>query len=109
MSLSHSANETPTARQLTDVARSAAVTKRRTEFVALLDSEMFSVSTIKVIQEEHSEPFQHTRAMLEKWCNEMDRQATRRKIIEALLQMGLTRPARKVFGKELVEFVRKTK
>ena len=103
VSLSSSANEMPTAKQIVDIASEAAVHVRKGELVAHLDPDLFTTDSITATQREQNTEFERTRAMLEKWCNAG--QATCRKMIEALLTMKLKRIACEVFGEQLVGYI----
>ena len=75
------------------------------QFAALILPRMFSTKVIKEIKQDNGSTFEQARAMLEKWTNALDRDATCCKVIIALLRMELKRQAVSVFSRELVEHV----
>ena len=75
------------------------------QFAALIFPRMFSTKVIKEIKQDNASTFEQARAMLEKWSNALDTDATCCKVIIALLKMKLKRQAVSVFSRELVEHV----
>ena len=72
---------------------------------AWLSPDLFSMSKLKEIKEDHSSAFSRARAVLETWSNELGSKATCRLLIHSLCQTDQRAAAAKVFGSELVNLV----
>ena len=72
---------------------------------AWLSADLFSMSKVKEIKEDHSSAFSRARAVLEMWSSKFGSKASCRLLIHSLCQMNQRAAAAKVFGSELVDFV----
>ena len=90
-------------KDLVKVAR--AVSGNWEQFAACLDPDLFTVLEKKIIRQSHSEPFNQSHAMLEKWSDELDKKATNVSLIEVLLENNMKAQANKIFGECLVNYV----
>ena len=65
--------------------------------------DLFTMVKIKKIRQSHSERFSQFRAMLEKWSNSSDHEATNGSLIQTLLKTHMKKQANKIFGEDLVK------
>ena len=90
-------------KDLVEVA--SAVSGNWGQFSARLDPDLFTVLERKKIRQSHSEPFDQSHAMLEKWSDKLDKKATNGLVIEVLLKNNMQAQANKIFGEHLVKYV----
>ena len=76
---------------------------------AFLNSLMFTSKRIEVIEDTFRRPFDQAKEMIDTWSSEQGSQATRRVLIEAMLQCGLRAQANKFFAEEFVDYVKPLK
>lgn len=108
------AEEKATQEELRDVAKE--VQAVWPDFATHLDPYMFTAAGISVIRRNsglHPSEFMCAKVMLEKWAQNQDRKATRRRLIKAMYDNDLIPEARKVFETThkyhgLVEYVLKS-
>ena len=75
------------------------------ELASWLSPDLFSMSKLREIQEDHRRAFSRARAVLDMWSNTFGRKATCRLLIDSLCRMDQRAVAAEVFGSELVDFV----
>lgn len=100
------ADAKPDAREIVDVAGD--ISGIWEKFALVLDPKIFKTKDIRVLKKENeNDAFLQAQAMLEKWCDSKDTQATRRFMIQALCSrhIGYKSQAVEIFGAELVDFV----
>jgi hypothetical protein len=106
------AEEKATQEELRDVARE--IEAVWSHIATYLDPDMFTAAKISVIRQDlRATEFMNAKAMLEKWTQNHDIKATRRRLIKAMYDNDLIAEARKVFETThkyhgLVEYVLKS-
>ena len=76
------------------------------KLAAYLSPKKFSTVQLERIKEDHGNEFLRARAALDAWSNAHDTEATCRRLIESLCEMGQRALAAEEFGSHLVNFVK---
>ena len=93
-------------KDLVEVA--SAVSANWEEVAARLKPDLFTVAKIKEIDRQYDRPFTQSLAMLEKWSNGEDKEATNGSLIKVLLKMDMRAQANKIFGDDFVKCVERS-
>ncbi|XP_062514510.1 uncharacterized protein LOC134190101 [Corticium candelabrum] len=107
--LSLEANKTldTTKKEPSKVAKEIAADWRKV--ASFLNSTLFPSREIKVIEDTFRRPFDQAKEMIDTWSSELGNKATRRVLIEAMLECGLRAQANNIFTEELVDYVKPLK
>ena len=73
---------------------------------AMLDPLLFTVSKTEEIRKQYKHYFTKSRAVLETWANSLDKKATNGSLISVLLHFLDEANVVKIFGQDLVEYVK---
>lgn len=73
------------------------------DVAGFLDTDYFTIDQIEILKRQHTQPKTQARAMLEKWSSRSASKATRRSLIQAMVDADYGAQANDVFGEAMVK------